>query len=45
MVGLVEIVGCIYFVNDFYLDDIICIIGFSGGNFGGRNDYYDDSVN
>ncbi|VBB75383.1 Putative ATP-dependent RNA helicase [Podospora comata] len=44
-VGLVEIAGRTYPVNDFYLDDIIRITGFSGGNLGGRNDYYDDSAN
>ncbi|KAK4203323.1 putative ATP-dependent RNA helicase [Triangularia verruculosa] len=44
-VGMVEIAGRTYPVNDFYLDDVIRITGFSGGNLGGRNDYYDDSAN
>ncbi|KAK4172350.1 putative ATP-dependent RNA helicase [Triangularia setosa] len=44
-VGMVEIAGRTYPVNDFYLDDVIRITGFSGGNLGGRNDYYDEGAN
>ncbi|KAJ4306256.1 putative ATP-dependent RNA helicase ucp12 [Collariella sp. IMI 366227] len=41
-VGLVEIAGRTYPVQDYYLDDVIRMTGFSGGN---RNDYYDDGFN
>ncbi|KAK4458217.1 putative ATP-dependent RNA helicase ucp12 [Cladorrhinum samala] len=38
-VGLVEIAGRTYPVQDYYLDDVIRMTGFTGGNRGG---YYDD---
>jgi ATP-dependent RNA helicase DHX57 len=38
-VGMVEISGRTYPVQDYYLDDVIRMTGFSVGN---RNDYYDD---
>ncbi|KAK3903316.1 P-loop containing nucleoside triphosphate hydrolase protein [Staphylotrichum tortipilum] len=41
-VGLVEISGRTYPVQDYYLDDVIRMTGFTVWN--NRNDYYDDSV-
>lgn len=38
-VGMVEISGRTYPVQDYYLDDVIRMTGFT---VGGRNDYYDD---
>ncbi|KAL2129444.1 hypothetical protein VTI74DRAFT_7800 [Chaetomium olivicolor] len=38
-VGMVEIAGRTYPVQDYYLDDVIRMTGFSVGS---RNDYYDD---
>ncbi|KAK4223952.1 putative ATP-dependent RNA helicase ucp12 [Podospora fimiseda] len=40
-VGLVEISGRTYPVQDYYLDDVIRMTGFTGGN---RGSYYDDEV-
>ncbi|KXX76518.1 putative ATP-dependent RNA helicase ucp12 [Madurella mycetomatis] len=40
-VGMVEISGRTYPVQDYYLDDVIRMTGFSAGN---RSDYYDDGL-